>query len=113
MKTGSEKRRQFLDRLRAIETRIARVTELSVSPASLDRELNECTAPVIEEKIRSLNPPRRIHTRLSGLEDEAKQQRAALDELRECSVQTERTMEKLLKGIDAPLAGGNAQHRSR
>jgi uncharacterized coiled-coil protein SlyX len=54
-----------------------------------------------------------VNGRVALLEKEVAQQRAALTELQQCSLQTERTMQKLLKGIDRLLTGNNAQSHSR
>lgn len=160
MKKESEKHRRFLERLRAIEKRLALLTgppqDLSVlearlsrnrtelkvvrerlalldqgvvgltsREASADSELREClrrnaerVAPALDNKLRaflstSVDSQNNVNGRVALLEKEVAQQRAALTELQQCSLQTERTMQKLLKGIDRLLTGNNAQSHSR
>lgn len=144
---GNEKRRQLLDRLSAIETRLARlmVSPSGVAPleirlsgnraelramreriatidseiggltrraAAADLDLNERTGSAIEERLRSLHLPQRVDLWISSLEKEVAQQRDTLTELHECSLQTERALQKVLKGIDGLLTGSNTSPHS-
>jgi uncharacterized coiled-coil protein SlyX len=87
----------------------------------MDESVNRRIA-AIEEKLRTDIETSQIGTldafvdsvqqkviqRISRLEDEVAGQSAAMSELRECSLQTERSMQKLLEGIDR-LVGAQAR----
>jgi hypothetical protein len=98
------------------------IAGLTNQAASVDIGVRDClrrdlekTLPVIESKIQSLIARQQaamealpagrpsVTARVSNLENEVAGQRAALIELQECSLRTERTMQKLLKGIDRLL----------
>jgi hypothetical protein len=64
-----------------------------------------------EERINSLSDAmeKRLEQRLGPLETELQSQRASVDELREYSLRTEKSLQKLLEGVDRLVAAQSSK----
>ena len=88
-----------------VDTRIdTRITEAEAKLRASIENSQRNTLDAIVDAVQN-----RVILRISKLENDVAGQSAAMAELRECSLQTERSMQKLLEGIDR-LVGAQTPH---
>jgi hypothetical protein len=82
--------------------------QISAMEARLKRDLGERS----EQRIKTLGDTlqARIEHRLEPIEAEISAQRSSVEELREYSVKTDRSLQKLLEGVDKLLSAQSSRH---
>ena len=100
----------FLSRLEALEQQLASQNgdhpggrqEIARELDAMESRLRSELERIQERRLESLNGTlsRSVTARLETIESELAAQRSTVSELRECSIRTERSLQKLVQGID-------------